>query len=446
MTIFSHADALPKQVPVVVIGGGQAGLSVSWHLKAAGIEHLVLEKHSVAHAWRDKRWDSFCLVTPNWQCQLPGFDYVRDYGGTDPFGFMVKDEIVQYVERYATSFDPPLQTGVEVRSLSRLDDGRYRIEATAGERSTVIHADQVVIAVGGYHVPTVPRCAERLPASLLQLHAQDFRNAAQLPPGGVLIVGTGQSGCQLAEDLHLAGREVHLCTGSAPRTARRYRGKDVVEWLHAMGHYDLPVEQHPLKEKVRRKANHYVTGRDGGRDLDLRRFALEGMKLYGRLLDVQDGRLHLAADLRRNLDNADAASDRIKDSIDDYIARHGIDAVAEARQPPVWSPSSEPATLDLAAAGITSVIWCIGYRSDFRWVQVAVFDGEGYPGHRRGITPVPGLYFIGLSWLHTWGSGRFSGVARDAAHITEAILRQAREPHAEGPLAAASPTRWAASC
>jgi putative flavoprotein involved in K+ transport len=185
---------------------------------------------------------------------------------------------------------------------------------------------------------------------------------------------------------------------------------------------------------VRKKANHYVTGRDGGRDIDLRRFAAEGMRLYGRLVDVRDGQLRFGSDLVRNLDNADAASDRIKDSIDEYIARNGIDAVSEVREPPVWAPESEPQALDYTAAGITSVIWCIGYRSDFRWVQIPVFDGEGYPGHRRGVTPVPGLYFIGLSWLYTWGSGRFSGVARDAEHIVRHIRQQRAATTAARPM------------
>jgi putative flavoprotein involved in K+ transport len=347
---------------------------------------------------------------------------------------MVKSEIIRYVESYAASFDPPLHQGVEVSALRRQDDGRYEVETRAGLEIRTFTADQVVIAIGGYHLPTVPRYAERLSPSIQQIHAADYRNADALPPGEVLIVGTGQSGCQLAEDLHLAGRKVHLCLGGAPRTARRYRGKDVVEWLHAMGHYDLPVDQHPMKEKVRKKANHYVTGRDGGRDIDLRKFAAEGMRLYGRLVDVQDGQLRFGGDLIRNLDNADAASDRIKDGIDDFIAKNGIEAVAEPREAPVWAPESEPETLDYIAAGITSVIWCIGYRSDFRWVQIPVFDGEGYPGHRRGITPVPGLYFIGLSWLYTWGSGRFSGVARDAEHIVQHILRQTRMNSAPRPM------------
>jgi putative flavoprotein involved in K+ transport len=243
----------------------------------------------------------------------------------------------------------------------------------------------------------------------------------------VLVVGSGQSGCQIAEDLHLAGRRVHLCVGSAPRVARRYRGRDVVDWLDDMGHYAMPVHEHPLREKVRAKANHYVTGRDGGRDIDLRKFAVEGMQLYGRFAGIDADVVALEANLARNLDNADASSERIKDSIDAWIAARGLDVPTEARLPPVWSPDGERTSLDLRAAGITSVIWSIGYASDYRWIACPVFDGTGYPGHVRGVTPLAGLYFLGLPWQYTWGSGRFSGVAADAAFLGERIAEHAAQ-------------------
>ena len=364
--------------PVIVIGGGQAGLSMSYCLKQRGVDHLVFEKDRVAEAWRSKRWDSFCLVTPNWQCQLPGFTYPGD----DPYGFMVRDQIVAYIEAYARSFSPPLHEGVTVKRLTRQGNGPYAMETTFRDFT----ADQVVVAVGGYHVATIPRMAERFPAGVVQMHSSDYKNAGALPPGAVLVVGTGQSGCQIAEDLHLAGRKVHLCVGSAPRTARRYRGKDVVEWLHDLRYYDMPVHEHPLKDGVRAKANHYVTGRDGGRDIDLRKFALEGMQLHGRLLTVQDGVLSFGDDLKKNLDGADTVAESIKNTIDKHIAAHGIDAPTEARYVPVWQPPAEPRELDLAAAGITSVVWSMGYRTDYSWLEVPVFNGKGYPTHERGVT------------------------------------------------------------
>jgi len=399
--------------PVIIIGGGQAGLSMSYCLKEKGIAHIIFEKHRMAEAWRSKRWDSFCLVTPNWQCALPGFDYAGD----DPKGFMVKEQIIEYIEAYARSFNPPLKEGVSVTRLRKHDSGMYEVTTDIG----VFTADQIVVATGGYQTAKVPRIAERFPSGITHLHSSDYQNPNQLPPGEVLVVGTGQSGCQIAEDLHLAGRKVHLCVGGAPRTARRYRGKDVVEWLHAMGYYDMPIHEHPKKDTVRAKANHYVTGRDGGRDIDLRKFALEGMSLYGRLKDVQGSKLTFGDDLQHNLDQADQVAESIKTTIDKFIASNGIEAPVEARYSPVWQPVDRPLELDYQAAGITGVIWSMGFGTDYRWIEIPIFDGKGYPSHQRGITSAPGIYFIGLPWQYTWGSGRFSGVAQDARYLANAI-------------------------
>jgi len=407
-------------VEVLIIGGGQAGLSLSYLLKQQGLSHVILEKNRLGHAWRSERWDSFCLVTPNWQCALPGFPYQGD----DPEGFMVKDDIVAYIDAYIASFGPPALEGVTVTGVRRDAAGGWLVESSAG----VYHAAQVVIAVGGYHTPIIPADAARLPASVMQLHSSDYINPAQLPPGEVLVVGTGQSGCQIAEDLHLAGRRVHLCVGDAPRVARRYRGKDVVKWLDEMAYYDLPVDRHPLGAGVRDKTNHYVTGRDGGRDIDLRKFALEGMQLYGRYLALEDGVARFGDDLARNLDGADATYRKINASIDQHIAHHGIDAPIEAAYAPLWQPGPDaPATLDMADGAVAAVVWCIGFRTDFSWIETPIFDQRGYPGHERGVTAAPGLYFLGLPWQYTWGSGRFSGIARDAAHLLEHIVQHAQQ-------------------
>ena len=400
--------------PVLVIGGGQAGLSISYCLKQRGINHLVFEKNRMAEAWRTQRWDNFCLVTPNWQCQLPGFPY----RGPDPDGFMKKDEIVEYIKAYAASFHPPLQEGVAVSCLWQDADGVFHVSTSTGDFT----ADQVVLATGGYQIANLPRTAEHFSAHIRQLHSSQYKRAADLPEGAVLVVGTGQSGCQIAEDLHLEGRQVHLCVGSAPRTARRYRGRDVVGWLHDMGYYDMPVHQHKLGDAVRARANHYVTGRDGGRDIDLRRFATEGMRLHGRLLEVEEGELRFGEDLRANLDGADRTSENIKDKIDEFIAAHGIEAPIEERYTPVWQPPAEPErALDLAASGISTVIWSMGFRTNYSWVDLPIFNENGYPDHQRGVTPLPGLYFIGLPWLYTWGSGRFSGVAADAEFLADKV-------------------------
>jgi putative flavoprotein involved in K+ transport len=402
---------------VAVIGGGQAGLSISWYLTQSGIDHVVFEKERAGHAWRAERWDSFCLVTPNWQCQLPGFPYQ----GADPHGFMLREEIVAYVDAFIASFDPPLLEGIAVRHMRENAQHGFMLDASDG-----IHfADQVVVATGGYQTPIVPRCAERLPAGILQIHSSLYRNPQSLRDGAVLVVGSGQSGCQIAEDLHLAGRKVFLCVGDAPRVSRRYRGKDVVEWLHLMGYYDLPVHEHPLREGVRDKTNHYVTGRDGGRDIDLRQRAREGMELYGRLVDIVGDHIICADDLALCLDQADQVSESIKTSIDGFIAKNSVAAPQEARYRPVWTPPRERPQFDYRAAGITSVVWCIGFRTDYSWIDLPLFNGRGQPSHVRGVTPVPGAYFLGLPWLHTWGSGRFSGVAKDAEYLAEHIkMRQ----------------------
>jgi putative flavoprotein involved in K+ transport len=408
--------------PVIIIGGGQAGLSMSYCLKERSIDHIVFEKNRIGHAWRDKRWDSFCLVTPNWQCTLPGFPY----NGEDPNGFMQRDDIVRYIEAYARSFNPPIKEGVTVTELSQIDVSRFQVATSIG----TFTADQVVVATGSYHHPKIPDIAHRLPSDILQLHSSDYKNPESLPDGAVLIVGTGQSGCQIAEDLHLAHRKVHLCVGGAPRSPRMYRGKDVVDWLDQMGYYDLSIDEHPQKEKVRTKTNHYVTGRDGGREIDLRHFALEGMQLYGRLNTIDNATdtatLYFNPDLKQNLDQADAVAESIKKTIDTFIETHNIQAPPAPPYVPVWHPSEEKRELNVQSANITSVIWSIGYTTDFSWIKVPVFDGTGYPSHHRGVTPIPGLYFLGLPWLHTWGSGRFSGIARDALHLTDQVISRWR--------------------
>src|SRR5580692_6210989 len=404
---------LKNHSPVIIVGGGQAGLSMSYCLKERAIDHIIFEKQRLAESWRSKRWDTFCLVTPNWQCKLPGFDYPGD----DPHGFMKKDEIVEYVEAYARSFKPPLKEGVTVLRLCRHDSGVFEVNTSIGD----YFADRVVIATGAYHVPNIPRFAERFPASITQLDSSKYKNGELLPPGEVLVVGSGQSGCQIAEDLHLAGRRVHLCVGGAPRTARRYRGKDVVDWLDDMGYYDKPIHEHPQKERVRTKSNHYVTGRDGGRDIDLRKFAVEGMRLYGRLKEIRGLKLYFSADLKQNLDQADAVAESIKNTIDKYIDANGISAPVEPRYQPFWQPDAQVPELDYIAARITTIIWCIGFHADYRWIELPIFDGKGYPGHHRGVSTVPGVYFLGLPWQYTWGSGRFSGVARDAKYLIEHI-------------------------
>jgi len=417
---------------VIVVGGGQAGLSASYYLQQQGIDHLVLEKHSVTHTWRNQRWDAFSLVTPNWQCALPGYTYVDDFKGADPHGFMKKDEINEYLAGFVKSVNAPVREGVTVQRVVPRAIGGFEVHTSQGEFS----ADQVIVASGGYHTPIIPRLAERLPAGIHQMHSEQYRNPEALPAGNVLVVGSGQSGAQIAEDLHLAGRKVYLAVGDAPRCARFYRGKDVVDWLAQMGYYEIGVDTHPLREGVRDNTNHYVTGRDGGRDIDLRKFALEGMELFGRLDGLQGTRMQFAPNLAESLDSADAVYNRINGSIDKFIEQNAIDAPPGERYQPLWEPEQERSEVDLEAAGITSIIWCIGFSPDFTWVEAPVFNGRGHPGHQRGVTAQPGLYFLGLPWLYTWGSGRFSGVAKDAQYLVDRISAAQVESLVQGKRAA----------
>ena len=410
---------MKKHYSVIVVGGGQAGLSISYCLKQKGIDHIILEKNYIGYAWQEKRWDTFCLVTPNWQCTLPGYHYPGD----NLDGFMERDKIVEYIQDYAKSFDPPIKERVEVFSVNKnLSQGLFELNTSIGNYT----AKQVVVATGSYHQPKVPRMAEKFAENILQLHSCEYKNPESLPEGEVLVVGSGQSGCQIAEDLHLAKKKVHLCVGGAPRSPRQYRGKDVVDWLDKLGYYDLSIDEHCDPESVRNKTNHYLTGRDGGHEIDLRQFAKEGMQLYGSLENIQGDNLKFKPNLKHNLDRADEVYQSIRRTIDEYIVKQGIAAPTEPRYQPIWQPETEVTELDYKQANITAVIWCIGYQTNFNWVKVPVFDGLGYPSHDRGVTSVSGLYFLGLPWLYTWGSGRFSGIARDAEYISDYIAKRTK--------------------
>lgn len=423
-------NSQPTHYSVLIVGGGQAGLSMSACLQEQDIDHLIFEKNTMMHSWKTQRWDSFTLVTPNWQCELPN----HPYDGNDPKGFMKREEIIGYLDRFAAKVQPPILEGVSVEKISRLENGQFHVVTTKGEFT----GDQVVIASGGYLKPIIPRMAERIPESVLQIHSNQYKKSQQLPDGAVLVVGSGQSGAQIAEDLHIDGKKVFLATGNAPRVARLYRGKDVVEWLDDMGYYKKSVDEHPLREGVRDNTNHYVTGRDGGREIDLRKFALEGMELFGLMENYQDGQLIFKPNLAANLNAADDTYKNINARIDSYIEKNGIDVPVEPQYQPVWEPKEERENLELADSSITSIIWSIGFTPDFSWLDLPVFNGMGAPVHRRGVANEKGVYFIGLPWLYTWGSGRFSGVAADAAYLSNEIRQSLEEKKSTESLSEAS--------
>lgn len=413
-----NTQVLKPEYDVVIVGGGQAGLCVSYYLKKAGIDHVVLEKETeLTHAWRQKRWDNFTLVTPNWQCLLPD----HPYNGNNPDGFMKKNEIVEYLDSFIEKLNPPALLNVQVTHVAKVAPQQFEIETNLGKTT----AKQLVVAAGGYHTPIYPKLSDALPKNIMVMHSEQYFNVDQLPEGNVLIVGSGQSGAQIAEDIHLAGKKVYLSTGDAPRCARFYRGQDVVKWLFDMGYYETTVKDHRYSEEVRKSTNHYVTGRDGGRDIDLRKFALEGMQLLGRFEDYQNGELVFRPDLNQNLDMADATYNRINASVDDYITKNNIETDEPAsKYQPVWTPAQEITHIDLIQENITSIIWCIGFRPDYSWIDLDIFKDDGYPQHDRGITIDSDVTFIGLPWLHTWGSGRFMDVAKDAEFISAHVTQQ----------------------
>jgi putative flavoprotein involved in K+ transport len=406
-------------IDTVVIGGGQAGLSTSYHLMQRGREHIVLEQAAQAgNAWRNDRWESFTLVTPNWWFRLPG----AEYHGDNPGGFMPRDEIVSAFEAYAEQFHLPVQYGSRVTSVEPVEGERgFRVSVGA----TMIRANHVAMATGLFQTPKRPAFSSTLPSDITQLASGQYRSPGQLPPGAVLVVGTGQSGCQIADELHQSGRRVYLCVGRAGRFPRRYRGKDGYDWFDLIGAADQLTESLPSPQ-ARFGGNPHVSGRAGGRSLNLHQFARDGVTLLGHLRGGEGDRLALAPDLHECLAQADKFEADYLKGVDRYIAAAGLEAPEEER-PALLDGFDlpEPTTLDLRSAGITTIIWAMGYDFDFSLVHAPIFDSAGYPVQKRGITAVPGLYFVGLPWLYKRKSGLLLGVGDDAQYIVEAMTAPA---------------------
>ncbi|HEX5823825.1 MAG TPA: NAD(P)-binding domain-containing protein [Candidatus Limnocylindrales bacterium] len=413
-----NAD-LPRSVETVVVGAGQAGLTMSWFLREAGREHVVLDRRDrLGGGWQD-RWDGFRLVSPNWITSLPGFDY----DGDDPDGYMPRDAVVDRMARYAAVIDAPVRLGTTIRRLSPLDGGarRFRLDTDSGS----IDTRDVVVATGGFHQPRIPTISVRISPRVRQLHSHDYRRPSDLPPGRVLVVGTGQTGVQLTEELREAGYEVILSVGHCGRVPRRYRGHDMFWWLRrlaeesAAGRRGLPsVDQLP-DPRARRACNPHVSGHHGGHDTNLRKFAADGVRLVGRL-DAADGeRVRFASGLEDNLRFADDFfADRFQALCEAYIERMALDVPPDDREPFVY-PVPEVAELDLAAEGVSSVLWTSGYGLDFGWIELPIFDEMGFPRTTRGVSEVPGLSFLGLLWQFNQASGNLSGLALDARYLAE---------------------------
>jgi putative flavoprotein involved in K+ transport len=410
---------MAETVDVVVIGAGQAGLAVSYHLKQLRIRHVVLERGMIGESWRSQRWDSFFLNTPSWSNKLPGLEF--DEAEPDAFGS--RDEVVTYLERYADAFDLPVRQRTPVSSLERLPTGLYEVSTDGGS----IRAKAVVLATGSMSRPRVPDMTDRLPKDILSISAGAYRNPDALPAGAVLVVGSGQSGCQIAEDLLAAGRKVFLCASRVGRIPRVYRGRDTLAWWRDMGFLDVKVED--LEDPaVRFAPQPQVSGTNGGHTVSLQSLARDGATLLGRVDDVRGDRIILRRNLLDCIAFADDKSRSFKAMIDEWIDRHGIEAEAPGADPgepplPDLEGSDQIDALELHDAGVSSVIWCTGFDADWSWVRVAVFDEGGRPRHQAGVTDSPGLYFIGHPWLSRRSSGILFGVGGDAARIVDRIRR-----------------------
>lgn len=404
---------MTEQINTVIIGAGQAGLAVSYCLTQQKRQHVLLEKNRIGEAWRSGRWDSFTLVSPNWTLKLPGFHYQ----GGDPEGFLTRDEVVRYLEDYAALFNAPVRTGAAVTCVQGAADG-FIVETSQGH----IQASNVVVATGAFQKPSIPPYSTRIEPHIRQMHSSQYRSPADLPAGAVLVVGSAQSGCQIAEELYQQGRRVYLCTGKGARLPRPYRGRDVFHWVQELGLFDKTVDK--LESPAERfDPNPQLTGRGGGRALNLHQFALDGVVLLGRLQGADGTRLAIAGDLMDNLASADQPEAEFKKAVDSYIEQSGLQAPKDNQPELRAGYDCEVITeLDLEVEGITSIIWATGYSFDFSWLRFPIFDEFGYPLHQRGVTPVPGLFFIGLLWLHTSKSNLFFGMDEDAEHIAGQLL------------------------
>jgi putative flavoprotein involved in K+ transport len=405
-----------NRIETLIIGGGQAGLATSYCLKQHGKEHIVLERADRAgHAWR-QRWDSFTLVTPNWTFRLPG----AEYKGANPDGFMPRDEIVGTFERYAADNALPISFGEEVTAIEPLED---RPGYTVRTQRTRYEAQHVVMATGIFQHVKIPAFAADLAPGIEQRHSEQYRNPAALPPGAVLVVGSGQSGCQIAEELCKSGRKVFLSIGSAGRVPRRYRGRDIFEWLEQIRFLDRTPEALP-SPKARFAAIPHVSGAGGGHDLNLHQFARDGVTLLGHLRGATDGRIVVAPDVHDSLAKADQFEARLLSMIDEHIARTGIDAPNEQR-PVLRDGYDQPQITEVGvrAEDITSVVWATGYGFDFSLVKLPICDADGFPVQQRGITAAPGIYFAGLPWAPTQKTGLLMGVGEQVAFIAETIAQ-----------------------
>jgi putative flavoprotein involved in K+ transport len=409
-----------ERVDTLVIGGGQSGLAMSHCLKQRGLSHVVLERGRIAERWRSERWDGLRFQFPNWSVRLPNFPFAH----ADPDGFATSQQILDFIAAYAAFVAPPIRCGIEVTRLRRSDDASGFVAETP---SSAIEARNVVVATGPYQRPVIPRAFDEA-AAIFQTHASFYRNPDQLPPGAVLVIGAGASGAQIAEELHRACRKVFLSVGRHNRLPRRYRGRDLIRWLA-----EMRIDQTPVEQRGPRRLLPVISGAYGGQTVDFRRFGTEGISLLGRVTSLNASVADIAPDLAESLANGDLHYATFLDMVDAYVQQHALDCPddPDARMPWPDPPGlADPQRkLDLRAEGIHSLIWATGYGVDFGWIDIPVF-ARGEPVHVRGVTEVPGLYFLGLQWLSKMSSSFLSGVGDDAARLADHIAADDKKPSA----------------
>ncbi|HEY8814556.1 MAG TPA: NAD(P)-binding domain-containing protein [Candidatus Dormibacteraeota bacterium] len=402
---------MERTVDVAIIGAGQAGLATSWFLKHANVDHIVIDAGRVAETWRSRRWDSFQLITPNWAIGLPGITYT----GNEPDGYMSRDELVAFFESWAASFNPPMQGSTHVTQLAAGPDGGFVLTVSDGQ----ISARKVVVASGGYQKAHQPAGAESLPGSLHQVLSEDYRNPEALPPGNVLIVGSGQTGCQLADELHQAGRGVLLACGRCPWVPRRVGGRDIVWWFRESGFFDRTPDQ-LASPAARLVGNPQTTGHEGGHDLNFRTLHAAGIELLGRFRGADGSTLQFADDLSDSVDFGDARWADIRGWIDRCCTATGTPNPDYDVPPPMRIKTRTK--VDVVRDGIGTVIWTSGYRPNYDWVKFPVFDDMGFPVQVDGRTRVPGLYFVGVHWMRKNKSAILYGVGEDAEIVARHIV------------------------
>ncbi|MCL5776252.1 NAD(P)-binding domain-containing protein [Limibaculum sp. FT325] len=411
-----------KRTDVIVIGAGQAGLAMSWQLTSRGIDHVVIERGRIAERWRSERWDSLRLLTPNWMTRLPG----RSYRGPEPDGFMTMPEVTRFFEDYAASFAAPVVAETTVHAVARCGAG-WGVATDHGAWS----ARAVVIATGHCDLPQVPAMAEGMPWHVAQVMPGAYRNPGLLPGGNVLVVGASASGVQIADELLRAGRGVTIAVGRHTRLPRSYRGRDIMWWLDRAGVLDEPIDGQRDIEAARGQPSLQLVGDPRCEALDLGTLHAAGARLVGRALGAAGGRMHFAGDLDETVAAAERRLIRLRNRIDGFIARHPPDQPVPAAEP--WRPlgfAGGAGTIDLAAEGITSVVWATGFRRGYRWLKVPALDARGEIAHHHGVTRWPGLYVLGLRFLRTRKSSFIDGVAADslalAAHLQRHLDAECR--------------------